>query len=258
MKSFTRIAIIASFVLSVVTAADAAIVFDANVTPDVIFGDGNANGSFTVDRANGVELGLRAKLRHDAGGSPQNIFNSNGDGTYTFSPGVAPTQSFPTAEWSFEWTINTDYNNSSGWDLDDLTYELAMTSNVVVSMPTFDPINDTNIGLAPPRVQWDHSIGDNTTTEATDLVIPNSANDEAGYLANIAANNVAQQSWKPHWTVPSFNPNSGGTYDFTLKAFSGSTEVASTAMSVIVIPTPAAAFGALPLLGVLGIRRRRN
>jgi len=202
MKSRTRITLIVGIALGLTTVANAATFFDANVNPGIIFGSGNANGSFTVDRTGGLEFGLRAKLRHDATGQPQNVFNSNGDGTYTFNPGVAPTQSFPTAEWSFEWTINTDFvpSNPTGWDLDDLTYQLAMTSNVTVSMPAFDPINDVNPGNG--QVLWDHSVGDNSTTDATDLV----AGTEVQYLATIAANNVAQQSWKPHWVVPSVNP----------------------------------------------------
>lgn len=100
--------------------------FDQLVTPDVIFGDGNANGAFTVDRSNGVELGLRGKLRHDGSGLPQNVFNSNGDGTYSFDAGVAPGQSFPTAVWSFEWSVNTDFDGTSGYMLDDLTYALGL------------------------------------------------------------------------------------------------------------------------------------
>lgn len=85
---------------TLVSSAHAVTQFDQNVTNEVIFGTGNLNGSFTTDRANGVELALRGKLRHDAAGQPQNIFNSNGDGTYTFQSGVAPTQDLSTAEWS--------------------------------------------------------------------------------------------------------------------------------------------------------------
>ena len=43
--------------------------FDANVTSDVIFGSGNVNGGFTVDQSNGVEIGLRGKLRYDLAGT---------------------------------------------------------------------------------------------------------------------------------------------------------------------------------------------
>jgi len=81
----TTLAAVALGALSV-SAAGAATLFDQNVTPDVIFGSGNANGAFTVDRAEGVELGMRGKLRYNLGGVPENTFNSNGDGSYSFDP----------------------------------------------------------------------------------------------------------------------------------------------------------------------------
>lgn len=73
----------------------------ASVTPDIIFGSGNANGSFTVTNTllsfpsnpigGNLELGLRAKLRYDATsgcpggvGCPQNQFNWDGVDTYSF------------------------------------------------------------------------------------------------------------------------------------------------------------------------------
>ncbi|MFT5450479.1 MAG: hypothetical protein ACI9DC_005687, partial [Gammaproteobacteria bacterium] len=40
-----------------------------------------------TDRVNGVELGLRGKLRHNATGAPENTFNSNADGTFSFAAG---------------------------------------------------------------------------------------------------------------------------------------------------------------------------
>ena len=112
--------------------ASHALLFDENVTPDVIFGSGNTNGSFTVDRANNVELGLRGKLRHNALGQPENTFNSNGDGTYNFAAGVAPLQSAPTAVWSVEWSINSDFTDQSGTPgraLKDLTYLLSFDTD---------------------------------------------------------------------------------------------------------------------------------
>ncbi len=99
--------------LATTFSASAVIMYDENATPDVIFGSGNANGSFTVDRANGAELGLRGKLRHNGSGLAENTFKSNGDGTYSFAAGVAPTQSSPTAVWSFEWTIRNSIRLSA-------------------------------------------------------------------------------------------------------------------------------------------------
>ena len=49
---------------------NAAIEFDQDVTPTILFGAGNNNGAFTTDRAAGVEIGLRAKLRYDENGVP--------------------------------------------------------------------------------------------------------------------------------------------------------------------------------------------
>ena len=57
----------------------------ASVTPTIIFGTGNANGGFTRTDTTldfptspftgSLELGLRAKLRYDTSGNPQNQFN---------------------------------------------------------------------------------------------------------------------------------------------------------------------------------------
>lgn len=96
--------------------------------PDAIFGSGNANGAWTVDESDGVELGLRGKLRFNASNVPENTFNSNGDGTYSFAPGTPPTgfsfdPNSPTSPvWNFEWSVNTDVNNNPPQTtLDDLT-----------------------------------------------------------------------------------------------------------------------------------------
>ncbi|MFK7790355.1 MAG: PEP-CTERM sorting domain-containing protein, partial [Phycisphaeraceae bacterium] len=152
MKNATRIAL-ATVALIPVSSAYAVTQFDQDVTNEIIFGDGNANGSFTTDRANGVELGLRGKLRYNAAGSPENTFNSNGDGTYTFQAGIAPTQT-NRAVWSYEWSINTNYDGSSSYNLDDLTYKLTMTSTNAAELPEFDPIN---------QLLKDHGIGTNST-----------------------------------------------------------------------------------------------
>lgn len=232
---------------------NAALIYDADVTPDVIFGSGNANGSFTVDQNNYVELGLRAKLRHDATGQPQNIFNSNGDGTYSFDAGVAPTQSFPTAVWSIEWSINSDLSGSLTRNLDGLTYELGIDSDPSASAiwNTFDPINVPSA---------DHAIGDNATVNGGGATAANPAD----YLALIAANNVAQNSWKAHWIIPGFDPTVDGQYDFYLAAFDGTIQLARTDISVIVgagavVPVPAAVwlFGS-SLLGLIGMARRKK
>lgn len=255
-----RFFLIAAAASTAVCGSASALSFDSNVTPNVIFGSGNANGSFTVDQQNGVELGLRGKLRHNASGAPENTFNSNGDGTYTFNPGVAPTQSFPTGEWSFEWSINSDFDDSTGQNLDDLTYSLEMSSTNAASIGAFDPINDPNPGAAG-QVQWDHGIGTNATGNGGGTSIPNDGDgDDDGYGSLIANNNVAQNSWKPHWFAPAFDPTlAGQDYDFTLTAFDSSGgQVAQTSITVKTTPTPTAAVAGLVGLGLVVSRRRRR
>ncbi len=236
--------------------AHAAITFDDDVTPDVIFGSGNANGSFTVDRTGGVELGLRAKLRHNSSGASENTFNSNGDGSYDFEFGVAPTQSFPTGVWSFEWSVNSNYDGSQfGYNLDDLTYDLSLTGPSGTPV-TFDPINGGNPG-AGGSVFWDHAIGDNSTANGDGI----SAANEAAYADLIANNNVAQNSWKAVWFFPGFDPTVTGTYTISLAAFDGGQQVAFSTIDINVVPEPASLL-VWSLLGTVGIaagyRRRRR
>lgn len=66
-------------------AAAASLATAGNVTPGVIFGSGNANGSFTIAQGSNMEIGLRAKLRYDTNGQPQNTFNQVAPPTPTAS-----------------------------------------------------------------------------------------------------------------------------------------------------------------------------
>lgn len=223
----------------------------ANVTPDVIFGSGNANGSFTIGTGGGVELGLRGKLRYNTAGAPENTFNNTSGNLYEFetTDGVAPANR---SIWNFEWSINT---TDSGLFLDDLTYAIAIDFDptAAVSPVAFDPIN---VGYA------DHSIGTNLTGNGGGV----EAADAAGYAALIDANTVAQNSWNLGFFValaPSgFDPQTEGLYTISLAAFDGlGAELASTSIDVrygsvpapvplpAALPMLAAALGGLALLG---------
>ncbi len=231
----------------------------ANVTPDVIFGSGNANGGFTVDTNNGVELGLRAKVRFNASNLPENTFNYDGVSTYTFTDGTPGGSGFgfaanssSTASWNFEWSINSDVAGSLGRNLSDLTYTLAID---------FDPSAGTNFLTSDPinLAFADHAIGNNSTGNAGGTV----ATDDSGYAVLIAANNVAQNSWNMEFfdsaSFPFLNTDNG-QYEFVLSAFDGQSLLAETSMTVQVgaVPVPAALPLLFAALGVFGFLRLRK
>jgi hypothetical protein len=209
MNRFLMCALAAGAIVPVAHGTADALLFNQDVTSNAIFGSGNANGSFTVDRSSGVELGLRAKVRFP---EAQNVFNSNGDGTYNHAAGNDAGRPL----WAFEWSINSKYDGSSGYEIGDLTYEIGMD---------FDPTAGTSyfaFDHITPGAQpwWDHSFGDNSTgqgqgTEATDA---------SSYTGLLFGSNLVQNSWRMDFfdspvSPFSFDPNSDGTYSFYLKAF---------------------------------------
>ncbi|MFV0514341.1 MAG: VPLPA-CTERM sorting domain-containing protein [Jhaorihella sp.] len=225
-----------------------------NVTPDVIFGSGNANGSFTGTNTNGVELGVRGKLRYNLSGLPENTFNYDGDHTYTFSPAASNPPAGKSA-FNFEWSINVDSLGSSGRVLSDLTYLLEID---------YDPTAGTNFTSVfdPIHVPYaDHSIGTNATGNGggAEAVTP------LDYMALITGNNVAQNSWNMGWFEPAgFDPQTEGMYTINLSAFDSAGMLASTSIDIVygavpaTIPLPAS----LPLLaaalGGIGFAARRR
>ena len=214
-----------------------AVTFDGMVTPTFFLGSGNDNASFTLGQSQSIELALRGKLRFDMACQPQNIFNSIGDGSYTFAardinddcttkPSWADED---TPEWSFEWSINTDFDQSTGLKLADLTYEIGLDSDPTfagTSFLTFDPIN---------LEYADHAIGDKDTLEGTKHVAAN----DVEYADLIANYNVAQQSWNYEFfddsaPIDSFVADIPGYYDIYLKAFEEGIEVAAVEIRIIV------------------------
>lgn len=171
MRNLRILAGAAAFVVGVTGAAWAVIEFDQNITPGVIFGSGNANGEFTTDRQNGIEIGLLAKIPFDPAG-----INSNGDGTYSYTLAETDHDSdggvTTPRRWNFDWTVNTNFDNSSGLMLDNLTYEMGLDSDPTLetNFLKFDPI--TPSVFVPV---FDHSIGDNSTDDTTDIVAGDAA-----------------------------------------------------------------------------------
>ncbi|MEQ8515870.1 MAG: PEP-CTERM sorting domain-containing protein [Chromatocurvus sp.] len=215
MTIFKKTSLAASVLAaSLASSGASALAFDANVTPDVIFGSGNANGGFTVDQNNGIEVGLRGKLRHNASGSPENTFNNSTiDNTYSFNAGVAPSQAFPTAEWSFEWSVNVDYlqgtDDQTEAVLADFTYLLELDQDPTVGTANFFAFDPITPSATVPF--YDHAIGTNATGNGG-----GTKGTASNYTGLLAANNVAQNSWKPHWFIPGFDPTVGGEYEIRL------------------------------------------
>lgn len=244
MIKFTSAAA-AAIVLVGAASASVALEYDQNVTPEYINGTGTINGSFTVDRQNGVELGLRAKVRYNAMNMPENTFLSNGDGTYgPFPTGgpTAPPGAVTRARWNFEWTINTNYDGSSGLVLSDLTYVLSMDGEPsCANIPLeWDPVTPGANEAPLYFLCYDHSMGDNSTPNSggIEVACANPGSDVA-YQANLDTYNVLQQSWNYRFYPPgpgfTFDQNADATYDISLTALDGDGNVvASTAIKVIV------------------------
>jgi hypothetical protein len=224
---------VCALMLALAGVAHAVVTYDDVVTPDILFGSGNANGGFTIDRQGSVELGLRAKLRFP----PSNVFNSNGDGTYTFKAGLGASPDHPV--WNFEWSVNTDYNGMTGDMLSDFTYllEIDYDSGAGTNFLAWDHISSPTapIPFATPANPgfYDHSMGTNSTpngggTEATSA---------ATYASLVTTNNVAQNSWRlSFFNEPpfAFDPNATGTYTIRLTAYSGMAVAAQVTINVFV------------------------
>ncbi|MDZ4832154.1 MAG: cohesin domain-containing protein [Phycisphaerae bacterium] len=171
---------------------------------------------------------MRAKVRFP---TPLNVFNSNGDGTYTFKKGWGGVGDPLNPFWHFEWSVNTNWNGSSPYLLDDLTYEIGMDFD---PGPGTDHLTFDQITPAQPAFFWDHSIGTNATGNGAGV----EAATAPAYAALLAANNVAQNSWRPtffdnYWF--SFDPTVVGRYEYYVSAFSGAGRVARTAITIFAL-----------------------
>lgn len=265
MKNKTILAALVAVALGVASNATAVVTFDDDLTHGVIFGSGNANGNFTIDRNQGVELGLRAKIPYSG------VTNSNGDGSYSYT--TADIDTGGRASWNFDWSINTNESGASGFVLSDLTYllEFDYDPSAGVDYHGFG----TALGLSGDPVTptatipfFDHALGNNATVQGPGN--PNVAADATAYAAAMGTDNVAQNSWRGQWmqTIPaaSFDPYGPGTYNIRLSAFDGSgATVASTEIEVHInggAPIPEPATMTLLGLGIAGLglraRKRKN
>lgn len=172
-----------------------AIAYDQNVNdpgPGVFYGSGNANGSWTVDTAGGLELGLRAHVRYP---TPLNVFNSGGDGSYAFTDatGTGPANR---ASWNYDFSINT---LASGHSLAAFSYWIGVD---------IDPTANDNFYYFNA------------------FSIPDNALFGLQYAQN------SENPGFPFVGIPGYNKDAAATYDFTLAAFSGDRLVAETGIRV--------------------------
>lgn len=219
-SAILTLAAIIIFTVSGTNIADAVVQYEQDITPDIIFGSGNTNGSFTTDRRNGIEIGLRAKIPFVG------TLNSNSNGTYSYPAGTV---------WNFDWTVNANFDGSTVLNISDLTYELGMDGDpgLGTDFLVFDPITPNIPPLNAPF--FDHSIGDNGTGNGAGV----EAIDNASYVPLIDNNNVAQNSWRysffPLGALTSYNPAVDGTYAVYLLARDSSGQVVARADIQILI-----------------------
>lgn len=219
-----------------VIPASSAVTFDAHVNtpgPGVFFGSGNANGGWTVGSSNGIELGLRTHQRYP---SPANVFNSEGNGNYSWADalGHGPSGS-NRSSWNYDFSLNTA---GTGLGLSSFVFKLWIDS-------------DAGAG--------------HTWTAIDPSAIPDNAVFGTQYEQNSENARFALVG------IPGYNNTIAGTYDFVLTASNLSGDVlAFTHMRVNVNggTAPGTFHGGVPdsgssalLIGValaaLGLARRR-
>lgn len=222
------------------------------VTPDVVFGDGVANADWTGVTVGTLELALRAKLRYNANGRPENVQNYDGDRTYRFD---RTGSNIPAnrAVFNFDYSINTDVADTSDSPtnvISDYIFEV---------LADYDPSGaDTATNLR--NFIFDDTYGFNSTPNGDGVVNP--------LLAS--SRNVAQNSRNLGFGLLPGNPALGdGKFTFTLSAFERSNGgkgalLGSTSIDVIVgQPAPVPLPAALPLMlvglgGFAALRRRKR
>lgn len=235
------LAAVAVSALVPISAIAATVNGTGNVSPNVIFGTDVANGSFTGATSGNVELALRAKLRYDLTGQPQDIFNYDGVDTYTFMS-AASNAPANRSIFNFEWSIST-----LAGALTSLTYLLTVDTDPTVGSNNgivYNPLGAISTG---------YYLGTSASgAGGTPFSAPGT-----GALGNFS---VAQNSVNMAFVGA---PLGSGKFTFTLSAFDGGTLVNSASMYVVVnapapVPLPA---GGLLLVGALGglaaLRRRK-
>jgi hypothetical protein len=205
-------------------------------------GTGNPNGGFAVDDENGIEIGLRAKLRQ----SPDVIDSTNG--VYAVPTGAEPS-SPSHAAWNYEFAIDLGPGGSPAFTLADVTASLTMTdvnSGTTVTVNALSYFPDDS-GFGPSGM----------TTGAPGSTL---TGDEWG------AENSENPIFASFPLSATYDENANDTYIFTLVVDNAAgAQLATDTIDVVVgagSPTPEpATFGlfgfGLAALGFVARKRRR-
>jgi hypothetical protein len=209
-------------------------------------GSGNqgVQGGWTVDNANGIEVGLRAKYRQANG-----VIDTPND-DYVVLPGL---QDSGHALWNYEFSIDLQPNGVGSLTIADISNNTTLT----VTDLTTGVTNTVNLFTLAGD---DSGFGTTNGTTSADRI-----DESAATLAQFRAGWGAQNSENPefgNWPLAglqAFNPNAADTYEFELKVVdNGNNVLATDDIEVQVTPEPSA-FILLATVAVgvfLSVRRR--
>lgn len=188
-----------------------------DVTPDITFGSGNANGDFTIVRKGNIEIGIRGKTRYPTPKNPDGEASGQGliaENIYSFPAGADASNGRQL--WGFDWHINTNWQGAldNVKFPDEYTYEIGFDGDPSpeTSFARFDPIT-------PGLGGFDHSFDDNDGTGNSGETCTGNKRE---YKNCLATKNVVQQSWQYAYfrLLPKlifFDPAKDGNYVIYLR-----------------------------------------
>lgn len=240
MRNYITAMITLSLGLCLGTAMALPVNGTGNVTNNAIFGSGNANGFWTGINVNGIEVALRGKLRYDLAGAPQNIFNYDGDRTYTFDP-ILSNAPLNRSIFNFEFSINSNSDGSTASNLNAYTYLLEVDTDPTAGTSFF------GLGFNPLVAISDNSYGNNGTAQSGGI--------EGTFAALGGANNLAQNSHNLGFGYTA-SPQTLGLYTFNLSVLNPNNNnevLAKTSIDIRVGAVPEPGILTLFALGLAGL-----